>query len=158
MSVTYFGTSEHGLDDKGRLTLPTRILDRVAKADWRFWVTAGLDRCLLIHDQQGWDALVQKLSQGVPGSRAHRSLCRRFLGNSEEVVPDSARRIRIPEPLLSYAGLQTSKPVVLLGMGRVMELWSPAELGGALQETSPEEEELFAQLVEPSAPSAPTQT
>ena len=157
MSTTYFGTSEHGLDDKGRLTLPTRILDRIAKNDWRFFVTAGLDRCLLLHDQQGWDELVAKLGKGVAGSRAHRSLCRRFLGQSEEVVPDSARRIRIPETLLSYAGLQASKSVVLLGTGRVMELWSPEQLGSDLQESSPDEEELFAQLVEPSTPSAPAQ-
>lgn len=155
MVVTYFGSSEHGLDDKGRLTLPARILDQVAKVEWRFYLTAGLDRCLLLHDQEGWKELVARLGKGVPGSRAHRSLCRRFLGNSEEVVPDSTRRIRIPEPLLSYAGLQVSKPVVLLGMGRVTEIWTRDQLGSALGDASPDEETLFASLVESSAPSTP---
>ena len=151
----YHGTSEHGLDDKGRLTLPTRILDQVAKADWEFHLTAGLDRCLLLHDREGWNELVERLGKGVPGTRAHRSLCRRFLGSSETVVPDGNRRIRVPEPLLRYAGLQVSHPVVLMGMGRSMELWSPTTLGETLTDASPEEEELFAQLVEPSTPSAP---
>ena len=157
MTVAYFGTSEHGLDDKGRLTLPARILDQVAKADWKFYVTAGLDHCLLLHDQNGWDELVARLGKGVPGSRAHRSLCRRFLGNSEMVVPDSTRRIRIPEPLLSYAGLQVSKPLVLLGMGRVIELWARSPLSDSLAEASPEEEELFANLVEPNTASMPAE-
>jgi DNA-binding transcriptional regulator/RsmH inhibitor MraZ len=30
--ATYYGSSEHGLDDKGRLILPSRILDEVPKA------------------------------------------------------------------------------------------------------------------------------
>ena len=153
--VTHFGTSEHGLDDKGRLTLPARILDHVAKAQWTFYVTAGLDRCLLLHDQSSWDELVARLGKGVPGSRAHRSLCRRFLGNSEMVTPDGQRRIRIPEPLLAYAGLQVSRPVVLLGMGRVSEIWAPDQLGKTLGDSTAEEEQLFAQLVESSTPSAP---
>jgi division/cell wall cluster transcriptional repressor MraZ len=153
--VTYFGSSEHGLDDKGRLTLPARILDQVAKAEWKFYLSASLDRCLLLHDQQGWQELVARLSRGVPGSRAHRNLCRRFLGHSEEVVPDATRRIRIPDPLLNYAGLAPSRPVVLVGMGRVSELWSPDHLGTALGDSSPEEEALFATLVEPNTSSAP---
>ncbi|MGE3174770.1 MAG: division/cell wall cluster transcriptional repressor MraZ [Planctomycetota bacterium] len=155
MVVTYSGTSEHGLDDKGRLTLPARILDQVAKAQWRFYLTASLDPCLLLHDQQGWEDLVARIGKGVPGSPAHRNLCRRFLGNSEEVVPDGQRRIRIPEPLLQYAGLGASKPMVLLGMGRVLELWSPDRLGKVMEVASPEEEALFASLVDPRTPSAP---
>jgi MraZ protein len=150
--VTYSGSSEHGLDDKGRLVLPPRILDLVARAEWRFFLSASLDRCLLLHDQQGWQELVARLSKGGIGSRAHRSLCRRFLGHSEEVVPDSTRRIRIPEPLLNYAGLKASGPVVLVGMGRVVELWSPANLGTTLGDSSPEEEALFASMVGSTTP------
>ena len=153
--VTYSGTSEHGLDDKGRLTLPSRVLDQVARAEWQFYLTASLDPCLLLHDRQGWQELVARLGKGVPGSRAHRNLCRRFLGNSEEVVPDSTRRIRIPDPLLAYAGLKPSAPIVLLGMGRVIEIWSPERLGNVLGEAGADEEALFTSLVEPNTPSAP---
>ena len=107
--ATYFGSSEHGLDDKGRMTLPARILDELPKNQWRFHLTAGLDRCLLLHDSEGFQELVAQIGRAVPGSRAHRALCRRFLGHSEAVVPDGNRRIRVPEPLLKYAGL-AAKP------------------------------------------------
>lgn len=150
MEGTFFGSSEHGLDDKGRLILPSRILDRVAKARWNFFLTAGLEPCLLLLDSDGWEELVGRIGQGVLSSRPLRSLRRRFLGHSEEVQPDSARRIRIPDPLLKYAGLEPSKPVILLGTGRVMEIWSPANLGEALGSPSPEEEALFASLVDTS--------
>jgi MraZ protein len=152
--VTFSGSSEHGLDDKGRLVLPNRILDRVPKLEWKFHLTAGLDRCLLLHDSQGFRELVDRIGRAVPGSRAHRALCRRFLGCSEEVEPDGNRRIRVPEPLLKYAGLAPSQPVVLIGTGRVVEIWSPARLDTALDEAKPDEESLFVSLVGP-APSTP---
>jgi MraZ protein len=153
--VDYFGSTEHGLDDKGRITLPARILDLVPKADWKFYLCAGLDRCVLMYDQSGWKELLAKLAGGVPGGRAHRNLLRRFLGHAEEVVPDNTRRVRIPEPLLNYAGLAPSKPAVLLGTGRILEIWSPDQLGSTLADASPEEETLFAQLVGSTTPSAP---
>ena len=153
--ATYSGSSEHGIDDKGRLTLPARILDEVPKSKWGFHLTAGLDRCLLLHDAEGFRELVDQIGRAVPGSRAHRALCRRFLGHSEAVVPDGNRRIRVPEPLLKYAGLGASQPVVLVGTGRVCELWSPSQLDAALAEASPEEEQLFSSLVGPATPSTP---
>jgi MraZ protein len=152
---TYFGSSEHGLDDKGRLVLPGRILDAVAKTHWKFRLTAGLDRCLLLHDAKGFEELVERIGTAVPGSRAHRALCRRFLGHSEAVEPDGNRRIRIPDPLLKYAGLAPSQPVVLVGTGRVTEIWSPQHLDTALVEASTEEETLFASLVSPVQPTMP---
>lgn len=153
MPATFTGTTEHGLDDKGRIILPGRILDSVPKNAWRFHLSAGLDRCLLLHDHEGWNQLMAQLSQGVPGSRAHRALCRRFLGHSEEVEPDGSRRIRIPDPLLNYAGLTPSGQAVLVGVGRVIEIWSPAHLDSSLAEAGAEEEALFASLVGPTKPS-----
>lgn len=149
MAATYFGTSEHGLDDKGRVILPGRILDRVAKQDWRFFLTAGLDRCLLLHDLEGWEELTRRIGHSVLSSRPLRSLRRRFLGHSEEVQPDASRRIRLPEPLMRYAGLEPSKPAVLVGAGRVVEIWSAPNLDRALGEPTPEEESLFDSLVDP---------
>lgn len=155
--ATYFGSSEHGVDDKGRMTLPSRILDELPKSQWKFHITAGLDRCLLLHDSEGFQDLVDRIGRAVPGSRAHRALCRRFLGHSVEVVPDGNRRIRVPEPLLKYAGLAASQPVTLVGTGRVVELWSPSVLDVALAEASPEEEQLFSNLVGLTTPSTPSE-
>ena len=66
--VTYFGSSEHGVDDKGRITLPSRILDELPKSLWKFHITAGLDRCLLLHDSEGFQELVDRIGRAVPGS------------------------------------------------------------------------------------------
>jgi DNA-binding transcriptional regulator/RsmH inhibitor MraZ len=105
---------------------------------------------LLLHGPEGWQELVNRIGKAVPGSRAHRALCRRFLGHSEMVVPDGNRRIRLPEPLMSYAGIAIGQPVVLVGMGKVVEIWSAANLGTTLAEATAEEEALFASLIEPT--------
>ena len=98
----------------------------------------------------GFEELVDRIGRAVPGSRAHRALCRRFLGHSEAVAPDGNRRIRIPEPLLRYAGLAPSNPAVLIGTGKVFEIWSPANLGETLDQATTEEETLFASLIDPT--------
>lgn len=151
--TTYFGTSDHTLDEKGRLILPGRIVDKVAKEEWGWFLSAGLDRCLLLHDAAGWAELTQRLGQSVPGSRAHRALCRRFLGHSEKVVPDSTKRIRIPDALMQYAGLEASKGVVLVSTGKVTEIWAPGNLSTSLAEATVDEETLFAELIGTSKPS-----
>ena len=156
MTHMFTGASDHGLDDKGRLTLPSRLLESIAQKDWRFFLTVSMDKCLLLHDVRSWQALVDRIGAGVHGSAAHRNLARRFLGSAEEVTPDAARRIRIPEPLLDYAGLAPSQPVRLLGMGNVCEIWAPSALGGVLNAPTPEEEQLFSSLIDPRTPSAPT--
>lgn len=158
MVSTFSGTSEHGLDDKGRLILPNRILDEVKKSEWKFHLSAGLDRCLLLHDHEGWLELTRQIGRAVPGSRAHRNLVRRFVGCSELVEPDANRRIRIPDSLMKYAGLAAGGQVVLLGMGRVCELWAPDQMGVVLAEATPDEESLFVSLVEPNKPSTSTGT
>jgi MraZ protein len=154
--VLFSGSSEHGLDDKGRLVLPGRILDEVPKARWKFHLTAGLDRCLLLHDADGFRRIADRIAGAVPGSRAHRVLVRRFLGHSEAVEPDGNRRIRIPDPLMKYAGLAPSQPVVLVGTGQVLEIWSPANLDSSLAEAGPDEESLFASLVGPNPSTSTT--
>jgi MraZ protein len=152
--MAHFGSSEHTLDDKGRLILPQRLLDGLAKTEWRFHLTAGLDRCLLLHDHKGFQELSARLGGVVAGSRAHRALCRRFLGHSELVEPDGNRRIRIPDPLLKYAGIANGQDVVMVGTGRVCEIWAAANLDTALPEASAEEETLFATLMGPVQSSA----
>ena len=55
----------------------------------------------------------------------------------------------------TYAGLAASQAVVLVGTGRVTEIWSPHNLGEALTDASTEEETLFANLVGLQKPSTP---
>jgi DNA-binding transcriptional regulator/RsmH inhibitor MraZ len=48
-----------------------------------------------------------------------------------------------------------SQPVVLVGTGRVVEIWSPQHLDVSLAEAGTDEEQLFASLVSPAKPSMP---
>jgi DNA-binding transcriptional regulator/RsmH inhibitor MraZ len=58
--------------------------------------------------------------------------------------------------LLKYAGLAPGQPVVLVGTGRVTEIWSAQHLDEALAEAGSDEEQLFASLMGPAQPSVTT--
>ena len=115
-------------------------------------VTGGFDGCLWMLDMEGWQELGDKLAGSVIANKALRSLRRRFLGHSEVVEPDKTNRIRIPDPLAHYAGLGDGKDVVVVGAGRIIEIWSRSRLDKALADPDSSEEEFFESLlVEPPA-------
>ncbi len=149
--VQFLGSSKHRLDDKGRLILPSRVLDLLPKAEHEFVLTAGFEPCLLLMDMKAWGTLVSKFGDQVLVRKAERSLRRRFLGMAEIVKPDGSKRVRVPEALRTYAGIDAESEVVLLGSGSTVEIWSPTALNKAFEpsaSTEDEEAALFANEVD----------
>ena len=143
--ATFQGTSVHSLDEKGRLIVPKRILDQVAKADQEFTVTGGLDGCLWVLDRQAWRQIQERFATSVLGSRAERALRRRLLGFAETVTPDRSGRIPLNSSLRRYAGIEDGDGVVLVGAGQILEIWSQSRLDEAMPAAaSDDEEQLFA--------------
>ncbi len=128
LTTEFRGTSTHSLDDKSRLIVPKRFQDSVsAESDSNFVLTASPDGCLLLLDTGAFDRIRGQFGD-EPLDRDHptRRLRRLILGHAEDVKPDKAGRIVIPEALRLYMGLgaSMSKEVVVVGTGIVIELWS----------------------------------
>jgi MraZ protein len=121
----FSGCSNHQLDDKARLILPRRILDRVAAAEQEFTLTAGPEGCLLLLPTEEWKRFVAPHTTAVIGSRRERMRRRLILGHSEAVAPDKTGRLVLPEALRNYAGITASGEVWLVGLGKTVELWNP---------------------------------
>ncbi len=125
MVMTFRGASTHSLDDKARLIVPKRLLDQLPPVDNKFVLTASQDGCLLLLDQKSFEEISQRIGDDpLDSNRTNRDLRRLFLGHAEDVKPDRAGRIVLPEVLRSYMGLGTSKDVVVVGTGRSVELWA----------------------------------
>jgi len=125
MVTTFRGASTHSLDDKARLIVPKRLLDQLPPVDNKFVLTASQDGCLLLLDQKSFEEISQRLGDDpLDSNRTNRDLRRLFLGHAEDVKPDRAGRIVLPEVLRSYMGLGTSEDVVVVGTGRSIELWA----------------------------------
>ena len=119
------GVSQLNLDDKGRMSFPSRYRDRLqAMCGGELVLTVDPDHCLLIYPLQDWEEIQQKL-QRLPSFNAKtRGLQRLLIGYATDVPMDNNGRILVPPPLREFARLE--RKVVLVGQGNRFELWDEA--------------------------------
>ena len=111
-----YGKYKHSVDPKGRLFVPSKLREELGEA---FYVTLGLDHCLSVYTEAGWQAILDKYN-ALPISQARKM---RFLfANAAKCELDSQGRIVIPQKLRKYAGLE--KDVVIIGVNDRAEIWS----------------------------------
>ena len=110
-----YGKYKHTLDAKGRLFVPSKLREELGDA---FYVTLGLDHCLSVYTQEGWDAILEKYN-ALPISQARRM--RFLLANAAKCEPDKQGRFLIPSELREYAGL--TQETMFIGLGNHAEIW-----------------------------------
>lgn len=113
------GQYKHNLDDKGRLVLPTKFRDSLKEGAV---ITIGYDGCLTIYTSDGWKRCIDELLSKPMSSLAVRKAMRVLTGNASDIELDKSGRIKIPDYLLSDAGI--SKEVTIIGLGSVVEVWA----------------------------------
>lgn len=113
------GEFTHTLDDKKRISVPTKVRKELGKS---IVVTPGLDSCLFLFTKAEWSRIADKLSSGSMLEQNTRSFSRYLFGQAMELSVDTAGRILIPDNLRSLAGL--TQKVVLIGVKTRMEIWS----------------------------------
>ena len=119
------GAAALSLDAKGRLAIPARHRDALAKlAGSTLVLTAHPHRCLLIYPAPAWDPIRDKVLAGS-SLEQHSALLKRLLvGFARDEEMDSAGRVLIAPELRNFAQLE--KQVHLVGHGDHFELWSDA--------------------------------
>ena len=110
-----FGGYQHNIDKKGRVFIPAKLREELGEA---FYVTLGLDHCLSVYTEAGWQAIVDKYN-ALPISQARKM---RFLfANAAKCEPDKQGRFLIPTELREYAGLK--QEVTFIGQAGHAEIW-----------------------------------
>lgn len=123
--MIFRGTFEHSLDEKHRLTIPAKF--RAALAGGAILaasheVAVGAPRSVSIWTPDSYESYVAQVLAGLnPASPTARELKRFFHNDSFEAELDSANRLMIPAPLMSYADLR--KDVTVAGSGDCIEVW-----------------------------------
>jgi MraZ protein len=116
------GVSHLNLDDKGRMSLPSRYRDRLqAHCGGDLVVTVDPEHCLLIYPLSDWELIQQKLQRLPSFNPETRNLQRLLIGYATDVPMDGNGRILLPPPLREFAYLD--RKVVLAGQGNKFELW-----------------------------------
>lgn len=117
----FLGEFSHTLDDKGRLTIPSKYREFLASG---LVVTRNpVERCLLAMPMEKWEAIAAKVNAlplADPGSAIFR---RAVFSAAENLTPDKQGRILISQRLRDYAGI--TNEVVVAGVHSFMELWQP---------------------------------
>ena len=117
----FIGEYQHNLDNKGRLAVPAKFRQLLAKGAV---VTKGLDNCLFLYPKNKWEEIAQKFAN-LPISQAKaRAFARHMLAGAMETEFDSQGRITLPEYLRKFAGLK--KETIIAGLFDRLELWDEA--------------------------------
>ncbi len=130
----FAGRFNHTLDAKGRIIIPSKLRDALGDT---FVATAGLDGCLYLYSQEGWEAFLKELYDKVPSDKDGRSLVRYFMSNSSICESDKQGRTLIPTELRAMAGIE--KELVLVGALNKIEVWNKAKFESASNISSVEE-------------------
>ena len=125
-----FFTGEYDckLDAKGRLVLPSRIKANLPEASVNteshgLVLSKGLDPNIIIYPILEYKKIHNRISSLNDFNPEQRSFKRNFFRNILQVELDSNGRFLIPKSMLQHAQLE--KEAVIVGMGNIIELWSP---------------------------------
>jgi MraZ protein len=117
------GVNTLQLDSKGRLAIPTRYRDMLARhCDGQMVLTIDRDHCLLLYPLPDWEEIERKLVKLPSFNKQSRRLQRLLIGHATECELDGNGRILLPPPLREFAGL--NKSIVMIGQGNKFEIWS----------------------------------
>ena len=115
----FFGHNRHLIDPKGRIILPAKYREGLGD---KFFITRGLDPCLLVYPEAEWKAFEDKI-RALPLSSGAK-IQRFFFGNTDEASCDKQGRVLVSDNLKSYAKLD--KEIIILGVGNRLEIWDAA--------------------------------
>ena len=114
----FLGEYQHSVDDKGRLVMPSKVRHHLADG---LFITKGQERCLYVFTPDRWSREMELVDQ-IPRTRFEaRMYARSFFGGGDEQQMDKQGRIRIPPPLLAYAGI--AKDARIIGVSDRLEIW-----------------------------------
>ncbi len=139
----YFGRYTNVLDAKGRINLPARFRDMTRKdedGEKVFILTRGTERYIAMFPIGEWRRKVEELEHNVSDGAQRRVLSRRINYHASHQKVDKQGRINIPADLIEYSRLE--KDVVVLGTGKKIEIWNPAELETFMQKKETQYQEL----------------
>lgn len=117
--MLFLGTHEHSLDDKNRLSLPSKLAAKFSNRT--VYVSKGFEGCLELRTVEDFEKRSQEILAYSQNKKDSRILARQILANAAEIEMDKANRILIPANLIQMAGLK--KNVIIIGLGNKLEVW-----------------------------------
>ena len=116
----FFGQFDHSIDEKGRLTIPSRYRSLLEDGAY---IMLGFDDNLMVMQPADFEKLSTKFREQNFANSNTRQLGRVVFGSADKLDLDKSGRILIPQFLREAVGIGNS--VKLIGMGAIFEIWAP---------------------------------
>lgn len=129
----FLGQYHHSFEDDHCLTIPPHFRASIAAGAY---VTQGFEKDLLVLTEEAFQDLYQRVTAMNIANPLARLLLRMILGNASRLDVDEGGRVRIPDGLMTFAGLE--REAILVGQGDYFEVWAPSaweKQSAALQDT-----------------------
>ncbi|MBS1946164.1 MAG: division/cell wall cluster transcriptional repressor MraZ [Bacteroidetes bacterium] len=137
--IGFLGEYEVTVDSKGRFLLPAKFKEQLpAEESSQFVINRGLEACLSLYPIKIWEPLFEKVNKLNDFDTKVRQFKRYFLNGATMMELDSAGRLLVPQSLREYAGLE--KDIVLVSMGKRIEIWDVNKYKKELFESYSQEE------------------
>ncbi|HMV26033.1 MAG TPA: division/cell wall cluster transcriptional repressor MraZ [bacterium] len=127
---SFKGTYNHILDSKNRFNIPAKMRSAFVPEDKDTVIlTRGFEQCIYMYPYSEWLRREDELRQLSNMDSDARKLVRLLMGFAQECELDKQGRVIIPQPLLSFAGIE--KEIVIIGALERMEAWNPKQYDAA---------------------------
>jgi len=130
----FLGTYEYLIDDKGRVNIPARFREQLAKEnDNTLAVFKGMDGCIAAYPLSTLEKFRARFEGHQFVSEEDARLLERFMADGGTTPrPDSQGRIILSSKQREHAGLV--REVAVFGAWNRIEIWEPARLEAHLAE------------------------
>lgn len=122
--MAFTGTHVRTLDDKCRLAVPKSFRDTFCAdiaTTARVVIAPETEQALALFSEVQFQLRAEEVRSCAKNNQDARTYLRLYFSQAESVEIDKQGRIRLPERLMQFAGLQ--QEVVLLGVNDRVELW-----------------------------------
>lgn len=140
------GRYEHSVDDKGRLSIPSRFREILARRRQRVLILTDVDSCVAAYPLDEWRQLEDRIRKQSTLQKDVRAFLRIFYSGATESPVDGQGRILIPPHLRDRAAL--TREVMIIGVLNKMEIWSKGRWEEFLARSPVTFEDVAARLAE----------
>lgn len=123
VELMFLGQFRHTIDEKGRLTIPSRFRDLLL-VDGAY-VMQGFDQNLMVLTPSTFDRISQRLNGMSITDPTARLLRRLIFSTADRVEVDKSGRILLLQFLRESVTLESE--AVIVGVGDYFEIWSPVQ-------------------------------
>jgi len=120
----FYGTHDHTIDDKNRLTLPAKFREGLRGG---VVLVRGIDHTVDVYPRESWEVSVQRITALDSLTREAREMKRFVFAGATVAEIDKQGRVLVPPDLARHAGL--GKDVSVVGVHDHIEIWNRPEWG-----------------------------